>query len=373
MKLLEDFNFYTDCKEAIVESFGDLDIAKQKLKRVKYTHIEDHILEENLYSIKESLGDKIINFFSKALGGDVRKIDKLISSMKEEEIKFINDEHEGESKFYKLSSSLARLKRDKAGQEEQKVLMVKLNQLEKYLRDLIRSHNSIMDDMEKQVDILTKKNNRKSDYYNLKRAQDSVETKKMRADLKRKLVDGVEENEYAEKIQGILGNSKDAQSDLEKAKEKLAAEKEKLGAGDEQSVNTKKRIENVLKVYHDEIVACLHDVKDYSNNSLAKIKKLEKTKKMDEKDYLSLKEAFDKKVEKLEEIIQKAISILSTTKTEENEKIEKKEGALKVLSIAKSEVEKLNYYEWPSKNLEDQKNKMNNKIDVLIKTAQQAA
>lgn len=372
MQLLENFHFYTDCKDAIVESFGDIDIAKTKLGK-KYSDIEEHVLEENLSFIKESLGDKILNFFSKSLGGDIKKLDQIISNMKEEEIKFVKDEHEGESKFYKLSSALARLKRDKASSEEQKVLIVKLTQLEKYLRDLIKSHNSIMDDLEKQVDIITKKNNRKADYYNLKRAQDSVETKKMRSDLKNKLVTDIEENEYVNKIQGILGDSRSAQNDLEKAKNQLAGEKQKLGAGDETSKGTKEKIDNVLKTYHDEIVACLHDVKDYSNNSLAKIKRLEKAQKMDEKDYLTLKQNFDKKVERLEGIIQKAISVLSTSKAEENDKVEKKEGALGILVSAKSKVEKLNYFVWPSENLEDQKNKIDKKIDVLIKTAQQAA
>ena len=168
---------------------GDVDIAKAKLKKSKYRDMEDHVLEENLSFIKESLGDKILNFFSKKLGGDVRKLDKILAAMKEEETRFVKDEHESESKFYKLSSGLAQLKRDKASQDEQNIIILKLTNLQKFIKDLVKSHNSIMDDLEKQVDIITKKNNRKADYYNLKRAHDSVETKKMRAEFKKKLIE----------------------------------------------------------------------------------------------------------------------------------------------------------------------------------------
>jgi len=303
MELLENFVFYSDCKEAIIESYGDVEIAKSKLKKSKYGNIEDHVLEENLLSIKESLGDKILNFFSKRLGGDVRKLDKIIAAMKEEEIRFVKD--------------------------EQNIIILKLTNLQKFIKDLVKSHNSIMDDLEKQVDIITKKNNRKSDYYNLKRAQDSVDTKKMRAEFKKKLIEDVED--------------------------------------------TEERVSNVLKTYHDEILACLQDVKDYSESSFTEIQDLEKEQKMDQKDYQKLKSLFDKKVDKAEGLIQKAVTLVSDIKVEDPDKVEKKNGALEILVDVKSEVKNLSYYIWPSEDLKDQKDEIDRIINKAIESARKAA
>jgi hypothetical protein len=146
------------------------------------------------------LGDKIINFFSKVVGGDIKKLNKILQDMKDEEIRFIKDEHDGESKFYKLSSALAQLRKDKSDKSEQDLILVKLNKVQKLIKDLVSSHNSIMDDLEKQVGIIIKDNKRKTEYYNLKRAEDSVETKKLRVDFKKKLVSDEDSSEYLSDI-----------------------------------------------------------------------------------------------------------------------------------------------------------------------------
>jgi hypothetical protein len=163
MKLVENFKSYSDCKKALIESYGDIDIAKTKLIKSGYSAEDVEGLEESLNVIKESLGDKIINFFSKNLGGDISKINKILADMKNEEIRFINDEHSAESKFYKLSTALSQLKKDKADKSETDQYIVKLNKIQKLIKDLVSSHSSIMDSLEKQVNILTDKNNRKAD------------------------------------------------------------------------------------------------------------------------------------------------------------------------------------------------------------------
>jgi hypothetical protein len=217
MKLVENFKSYSDCKKALIESYGDIDIAKTKLIKSGYSVEDVEGLEESLNVIKESLGDKIINFFSKNLGGDISKIDKILADMKNEEIRFINDEHSAESKFYKLSTALSQLKKDKADKSETDQYVVKLNKIQKLIKDLVSSHSSIMDSLEKQVNILTDKNNRKADYYNLKRAGDSVETKKLRAAFKKKLVSQEDDSEYLKDIQSILGDYKSAEKDLQRS------------------------------------------------------------------------------------------------------------------------------------------------------------
>ena len=94
MSIINDFRSYSDCKSSLLESFGDVEIAKTKLISKGYEDNED--LDETLIAIKESLGDKILNFFSKNLGGDISKLEGILQDMKSEEIKFINDEHESE-------------------------------------------------------------------------------------------------------------------------------------------------------------------------------------------------------------------------------------------------------------------------------------
>jgi hypothetical protein len=370
MSIINDFRFYSDCKDSLLESFGDVEIAKNKLSRKGYENNDD--LEETLIAIKESLGDKIINFFSKNLGGDISKLSNILQDMKSEEIKFVTDEHESESKFYKLSAALSQLKRDKADSSEVTQYADKLNKLKKFIKDLMSSHNSIMDDLEKQVNIITKKNNRKADYYNLKRAEDSVETKKLRADFKKKLITQAEDSEYLDDIQKILGNPKDAQKDLDAAKEVLAKEKDKIGAGGETSSLVKPDLDEKNEDFYKEIRATVKDIEDYTKKSLSKFENKEEAKKINRGTFNMMQKGFDTRVRKASNVIETFKSKISqVNSTSDNETSSETNKAITNLLNLERQVSNLKYFTWPASDLEVQKEtilatigKVNKQIEV---------
>lgn len=353
MELLNDFKSYEDCKEALIESYGNVDIAKIKLKRGRYSHIHEDVLEENLKAIKEGLGDKIINFFSKALGGGIAKLDKILADMKDEEINFIKSENEAESKFYKMTSALAHLKKIGATRDEQNVIHVKLSKLQKLIKDLISSHNSIMDDLEKQVNIITKESNRKSEYYNLKRAEDSVETKKMRAEFKKKLVSQDDEGDYLREVQKILGTPEDAQKDLEKAENKLAKEKERIGAGEEakkssenkdSSDSKKYEIVKISQGHNDEIEKILVDTADYVERGVEKLEKLERENRLNDGNFKTMEDFFVKRIEKAMDEVEETIAKLNKIQVESDDLIKDKQKRIKILLDIKKDIGEIDYY-----------------------------
>jgi hypothetical protein len=366
MELLKDFKLYEECKNALIESYGYVDIAKKKLKSSKYSHINEAVLEENLQSIKEGLGDKIINFFSKKLGGDISKLDKIIADMKDEEINFIKSENDAEAKFYKLTAAVAHLKKAGASKDEQNIILVKLSKFQKLIKDLVSSHNSIMDDLEKQVNIITKGSDRKAEYYNLKRAEDSVETKKMRAEFKKKLVSEEDDNEYLKDIQKILGKPEDAQKDLEKAENTLTKEKEKIGAVEETTKGSKEEIEKIIQSFNEEIQEILQSAREYAEDTLNTIKDLEDNKRMNKGVYLSMKHKFETKVEKAKDNAEKAIGKVAQVQAEDNDLIHDKDKVIKHLIMFKKEADEVKYYEWPATTeLEKQKKEINKKLEEL--------
>ena len=120
---------------------------------------------------------------------------------------------------------MAKLKKEKSPETDRESVTDNLKKLERFLRDLVRSHESIMDDLEKQVDILTKDNKRKTEYYNLKRAEDSVETKKLRAQFKKKLIKDLQEDAEMKKVYNITGTSEDADKEAKESEEDLGKRK----------------------------------------------------------------------------------------------------------------------------------------------------
>jgi len=333
MQLFENFQFYSACKEALIESYGDVELTKKKLKDSGFNDMNDYDLEQNIISIKESLGGKILNFFSRIVGGDIDKLDTILSKIKDEETSFIKSENEAESKFYKLTAALAQLRKEGASQVERDVIIVKLNKTQKLIKDLISSHNSIMDDFEKQVDIITKKNKRKSEYYNLKRAEDSVETKKMRAELKKKLVAQEEEDDYLRNIRSILGTPEDAERDLEKAKNKYEKERERLEAEKQLAEENNLKMQEIIDLYKESLKQKIRDIEDYALASAEKIEQLEKNKKLNRGNFQKMKERFDKEVESLEGETEKAIGRITTINVADPKKVMKRINQLNISLI----------------------------------------
>jgi hypothetical protein len=347
MQLFEDFQFYSTCKQALIESYGDVELTKKILKSSGFDKMNDYVLEQNIILIKESLGDKILNFFSRAVGGDIDKIDSILGKIKEEETSFIKDENEAESKFYKLTAALAQLRKEGARPAEADIIRVKLTKVQKLIKDLISSHGSIMDDLEKQIDILTKKSKRKAEYYNLKRAENSVETKKMRAELKKKLVAQEEDDEYLRNIRSILGTTEDAERDLEKARRDYEKAKESLEAQEKLTEETRLKMQEVINLFKESLDKKVKDIKEYALNSADKIQELDRKKKLNRSNFKKMEEKFYKDVEELEGEAEKAIGKISTITVTDPKKVSEKDKSIKYLLDIKSNIDVLQYYEWP--------------------------
>jgi hypothetical protein len=223
-----------------------------------------------------------------------------------------------------------------------------------------------MDDLEKQVNIITKGSERKSEYYNLKRAEDSVETKKMRAEFKKKLVSDDDETEYLKDIQKILGKPDDAQKELEKAENILTREKNKVGALEETTKGSKEEIEKIIQSFNEEMQEILQSAKEYAEDTLITIKDLEENKRMNKGVYLSMKHKFESKVEKAKDNAEKAIGKIAQVQAEDNDLIHNKDKVIKHLIMFKKEAEDVKYYIWPATTeLEKQKKEINKKLEEL--------
>jgi hypothetical protein len=231
-----------------------------------------------------------------------------------------------------------------------------------------------MDSLEKQVNILTDKNNRKADYYNLKRAGDSVETKKLRAAFKKKLVSQEDDSEYLKDIQSILGDYKDAEKDLEKAKQNLAKEKGEIGASDEVSRMSPHKIENILEEYHKEIMASLKDVKDYAEKSSDKIKELSDSKELNRGTYNAMKNKFESKITKISKYVEEAKSKISQIGTSaDKESGEESNKAIEYLLNLEKAVTNIKYYTWPASDISKEKKEIESALETVEEEIQKAA
>ena len=227
MRLIHNLEFYEYCKKNLVECFGDENLAVERIcsKNSKYSSL---YLLESLSSIKESLGSKLINLVSKKLGGTIHKIDAIVARMKTAEDNFIERENRIEKEYIPLFRNLVYLKYKATDKSKIGVVQGRLQELEAFMRDLVNSYNSIMEDLEKQINIITKENNRRIDYYNLKRSRDSAIAKKKRAEYKYKLVQGEHDPDVAKKIEELFGAPDVAQADAKHAEEVLKKAEERV-------------------------------------------------------------------------------------------------------------------------------------------------
>ena len=367
MNIINNIEFYLDCRNAIIDSYDNLDIAEKILSEGKYSHIDLSIIEENLIFIRESIGDKIINYVSKKIGGGIDKLDKIISAMKDEELKFIKDENENESKYYKLSTVLAHLRKNHAERTEQDVIRVKLSKLEKLIKDLLYSHNSIMSDLEKEVEIIIGKNKRKSEYYNLKRAIDSVETKKMRAELKKKLVYDEDSSDYLDDIQKILGNPKEAENDVERAKKDLEDKKNYMETKNNNMVSID--IKNSIKTYSNEILSSLNEIENYIREACQKIF----NKRINTPAYQAMKNKFDNKVLVSSKIVKDALGkIININPENTSDSIDKEKALFNFTEIDKK-IDQIKFIKYPIKNMDNEKNNIINIINDIRSSVQKIA
>jgi hypothetical protein len=372
MKLIKNIEFYEECKNALVEAFGETELATKILMEKGYSEYSFHDLKENVEKINESFGDKILNFISKSLGGDVSKIDKVMAQMKDEELDFITKEHQTEKEFISLHNSLVRLKSQKAPKDQIESVVFSLKKCEKRMKDLISFHKSIMDDLEKQIDILTKKSNRKAEYYNYKRAKDSVETKKKRAELKYSLTQGLQDDQPIPGLSTIFGTADAAQKDYEKSQATLAKEESTLAKKQSDQPYSKYTSPQLMNMYKHELSKNLKVLKDEIVNAVTAISYYIKNDTMDAKLYKNgannekgtfwgADKFYDKKSELLS-AISGQVDLLKVNPTENKEDEIQRDQFVRDLTVLGTKVQKLEYPAWKFKDT----NKDNTKKEVAI-------
>lgn len=254
MKFINNLQFYEDCKNALVECFGEEDLAAEFLKNTKYKDESKLSLLESVSSVNEKFGDKLRNILSRTFGGSISKIDGIIAKMREAENDFIERENKIEREYIQLFREFVKTKFTRDYDKERLGPMnARLSELEGQMRNLVKGYSGTMDELEKQIDVITKRNSRRADYYNLKRAQDAAEAKKKRANYKYELSKYQDDPELQERINSIFGSAKKAQEESQQAEEELKqanARVSKYDPGDEWKSGVFKATEEKMQHYH---------------------------------------------------------------------------------------------------------------------------
>jgi len=360
MKLIKDIQFYEECQNTLLEAYGSTDLAVRIISEKKNSTYSDYDIRRTIESINEGWGDKIVNFLSKHLGGDVSKIDTVVANIKGEEIDFITKEHELEKNFINHHSSLLQLRSQKAPKDQIERTIFTIKKCEKGLRDLISSHKGIMDDFEKQIDILTKNNSRKTEYYNYKRAKDSAETKKKRAEMKLSMVSTSNDDEILKELKKTFGSSDEAQKEYNNAKSDLEEQESKLINKQGNKAYTRYTVSQLMEMYKSENMKSLKGLKDEINKAISAISYYKGRSLMDDRLYnqgsenakgkfIGLVEFNDKKKEILNAITNQ-INILS--KTDVSNEIDKRFRSIftKDLKAIKVKIDNMEYPSWKSKD-----------------------
>ena len=230
MDFIRDVEFYEDCRTALIESYGEVDLAAEILVRRKYKDHSFLELSESVGSINEFLGNRIKNFISRGLGGGISKIDSALKRMRELEDNFITRENRLEKEYIEGFNQLVRLKNSNGDKESMRPINTKLQGIEKELIDSVHNYNISMKTLEDEVDAFVKKSNRKSRYYSLKRAKDSADSKKRRAALKYEL-SRFRDPEMEKMGKSLFNTTNTALAQSDEAEEELKAQRNAIISG----------------------------------------------------------------------------------------------------------------------------------------------
>ena len=201
--LFEKLSQYKEAKNALIDNDRDIRKSAAELKKSpSFRDLNEGEIILGLSELNESLGDSIANFVSGAFGGDISKLKTVMTQMKEQELKFNQEEYEIYDEFYRTLQDQKALEKDKQNpnyQELKKDLESSRNSLNVRMKELNKSHNEIFDSLEQRIKDLVKDSNRKKKYFNAQRASDVLETR----------------NDRYEKIKAITSKSAARSKELE--------------------------------------------------------------------------------------------------------------------------------------------------------------
>lgn len=201
--IFQNINQFEKAKKTLIESEGDINYAFQHLKEDKsFSNMSESELIDSLTELNEGLGEKILNFLGSKLGGDVSKIKDVLSKMKEQELKFNQEEFEIWNEFYSLLADQKALDKDRRNpnySDLNRELSQSRNALNLRLKELTKAHDDIFSSLEEKIKGLVKDSDRKKRFFNAQRADDVLETR----------------NDRYEKIKAITSKSATRSRELE--------------------------------------------------------------------------------------------------------------------------------------------------------------
>ena len=184
--LFENVNQFQAAKRTLLENDRNVPHTVKVLKNSQlFSTLSEGEIILAVTELNEGLGDRIMNFLSGAFGGDVNSIKTVLTQMKEQELKYNQEEFEIYNEFYALLQDQKALDRDKNNpsyQEFSNDITQSRNGLNQRMKELNKAHGDIFDALETKVKDLVKDSNRKKKYFNAQRATDVLETKNDRYD-----------------------------------------------------------------------------------------------------------------------------------------------------------------------------------------------
>lgn len=289
--LFENIDQYEICKDLLIETEGDIKKTAILLKSNKDAYFSKFTISEiefSLAGLKETLGSTILNKLSRGLGGDIAKIDSIVAKMKENELNFNKEEHDALKKYAELRKKEKEIENSKDPSLVSNLMTIKSDIIKTAtkLKELKKGYGIIADSLEKQIDIITRKNSRKADYYNMERTRDLVETTKDRWLKNKELLSAASDENFMRDLDAKLGiNIRKIENQAEKMKDTYASmEKEAEGMANNTDLNLED--EEIFEMKPDEFMGFLDRKIPLMEMHLNKFIKKSKTSTPEEKDKL---------------------------------------------------------------------------------------
>ena len=236
--LFENVNQFQTAKRTLLENDRNVSYTIDVLKNSQlFSNLSEGEIILAVTELNEGLGDRIMNFLSGAFGGDVNSIKTVLTQMKEQELKYNQEEFEIYNEFYALLQDQKALDRDKTNPDYQGLsndIAQSRNGLNTRMRELNKAHGDIFDALETKVKDLVKDSNRKKKYFNAQRATDVLETKNDRYDKIKAVT--AKSSRRSEELEDFFGVN------VEQAKENVAQAQAKAN----QAVNSLSKVAPVV-------------------------------------------------------------------------------------------------------------------------------
>ena len=236
--LFENVNQFQTAKRTLLENDRNVSYTIDVLKNSQlFSNLSEGEIILAVTELNEGLGDRIMNFLSGAFGGDVNSIKTVLTQMKEQELKYNQEEFEIYNEFYALLQDQKALDRDKTNPYYQGLsndIAQSRNGLNTRMRELNKAHGDIFDALETKVKDLVKDSNRKKKYFNAQRATDVLETKNDRYDKIKAVT--AKSSRRSEELEDFFGVN------VEQAKENVAQAQAKAN----QAVNSLSKVAPVV-------------------------------------------------------------------------------------------------------------------------------